>query len=52
MSCKCASISKDCCMWVCSITGDQCMYMIPNSKQCAKDYGEGPDANNESEGDK
>lgn len=31
-------------MWECTITGDQCLYMPPNSKACAEVYGEGPDA--------
>ena len=44
MSCKCAKISDEYCGWECTISGDQCMYMPPNSKRCAKEYGEGPDA--------
>lgn len=28
----------------CSVTGDRCMFLTPNSKNCAEIYGEGPDA--------
>lgn len=28
----------------CSITGDRCMFFVPDSKACAEMYGEGPDA--------
>lgn len=31
----------------CSVTGDGCMFLIPNSKACAETFGEGPDANME-----
>ena len=44
MGCKCAKISDEYCGWECTISGDQCMYMPPNSKRCAEEYGEGPDA--------
>lgn len=37
----------------CQVTGDNCMFMIPNSKACAEMFGEGPDAEDfEGEGDK
>lgn len=42
MSCKCASFDLDE-GWKCSISGDRCIYMFPDSKRCADDYGEGPD---------
>ncbi len=45
MSCNCASFDPDDCRWTCSVTGDGCVYMIPNSQRCAEEYGEGPDAN-------
>lgn len=35
--------------WECPITEGACMFMTPDSKRCAKEFGEGPDANNESE---
>ena len=44
MSCKCATLDEDTGRYECSVSGDQCMYLFPDSKQCAKDYGEGPDA--------
>lgn len=43
MSCKCAEYDQDTGRYQCSVSGDQCMYLIPNSKACAEDYGEGPD---------
>ncbi len=34
------------------VTGDDCMFMFPDSKACAEMYGEGPDADDsEDEGD-
>lgn len=30
--------------WACDITGDACMFLVPDSKACAEQYGEGPDA--------
>lgn len=27
----------------CEITGDACMFLLPDSKACAEKYGEGPD---------
>lgn len=44
MSCKCATYDPDEGRYTCSVSGDGCMYMIPNSKRCAEKYGEGPDA--------
>lgn len=44
MSCECAKFSIDE-GYICTITDSRCVYFIPSSKQCAKDYGEGPDAN-------
>lgn len=46
MSCKCSSWDMDE-GYKCSITGDRCVFMIPNSKRCAELYGEGPDVENE-----
>lgn len=43
MSCKCATFQPDEGRWSCSVSGDGCMYLIPNSKKCAEQYGEGPD---------
>lgn len=43
MSCKCASFDSDE-GWKCSVSGDRCLFMIPDSKICAEKYGEGPDA--------
>lgn len=41
--CKCARYDSEDGRWTCSVSGDGCMYMIPDSKSCAADYGEGPD---------
>ena len=35
--------------YYCEVSGDQCMYYIPDSKRCAEEYGEGPDAVAEAE---
>lgn len=29
--------------FVCTITGGACMFLYPNSKECMKEFGEGPD---------
>lgn len=47
MSCKCATYNRDSGRFDCSVSGSECMYLIPSSKRCATEYGEGPDANSE-----
>ncbi len=49
MSCKAAKFDPDEGRYYCEVSGDQCMYYIPNSKKCAEEYGEGPDAGKEEE---
>jgi len=44
MSCKCATFDPDDGRYECSVSGSGCMYLTPDSKRCAKEYGEGPDA--------
>lgn len=44
MSCKCATPTDQYNGWECEVTGGACVYMRPNSKACAEDFGEGPDA--------
>ena len=44
MSCKCATFDSEDGRYTCSVSGDGCMFMIPNSKLCAEMYEEGPDA--------
>lgn len=44
MSCECAHYDEDEGRYYCDVSGDQCMYFIPDSKACAEDYVEGPDA--------
>ena len=46
MRCTCAIATDQYHGWECSITGDECMFLVPNSKRCAEMYDEGPDANN------
>lgn len=47
MGCKCAIRTDEYHGWGCTITGGACMYFIPNSKACAKDYGEGSNVKKE-----
>lgn len=47
MSCKCAKYDLDDGRYKCSVSGDGCMYLIPDSKICAEEWGEGPDTNDE-----
>lgn len=49
MSCKCAKPTDEWHGWECEISGGACMYLVPDSKRCAAEYGEGPDANIESD---
>lgn len=53
MGCKCAKPTDEFHGWACEITGGECMFLFPDSKQCAKVYGEGPNAEppKECEGD-
>jgi hypothetical protein len=44
MSCKCARYDGEDGRWQCSVSGDGCMFLIPDSKACAERYGEGPDS--------
>lgn len=49
MSCKAASYEYEEGRYYCEVSGDQCVFMRPNSKVCAEVFGEGPDANKEDE---
>lgn len=40
--CTCAKYDKDTGRYDCSVSGDECMFMMPNAVACAKKYGEGP----------
>lgn len=42
--CKCAIRTDEYHGWECSITEGACMFLNPDSKACAEQYGEGPDA--------
>ncbi|BCK01429.1 hypothetical protein [Anaerocolumna chitinilytica] len=49
MSCRCAIETDEYHGWECTISGGACMYLTPNEKQCAIDYGEGPCADDREE---
>lgn len=44
VACKCAYHTDEYSGWGCTVTDGACMFLIPNSKLCAEEYGEGPDA--------
>lgn len=43
MSCKASRFDPDEGRYYCDISGDQCMYLIPSSKKCMEEYGDGAD---------
>lgn len=49
MVCKCAKPTDEWHGWECSITEGACMFLFPDSKTCAAEYGEGPDVDNDGE---
>lgn len=42
MICTAANYDADSGRWQCSVSGEGCIYFIPDSKRCAEEYGEGP----------
>lgn len=44
MGCKYAAESGQYHGWECTVTGGECAFLTPNSRLCADEYGEGPDA--------
>lgn len=42
MSCACAKFDSEDCIWECSVSGDRCVFFIPNARKCAVKFGEGP----------
>lgn len=40
MGCKNAKINDEG-RYDCKVSGDECIYLIPNGEQCKKDYGHG-----------
>lgn len=44
MGCECAEYDEDLGRYQCEVSGSECLYFIPDSKACARDYGEGPDS--------
>lgn len=51
MSCVCARPNNEHKGYDCSLTGDECRFSNPDSKQCAKKYNDGPEANNNQQED-
>lgn len=50
MTCKAsAGYDPDTNRYRCRVTGDECVFLRPDSKACAELYGEGPDAEDEGE---
>lgn len=47
MACKCAKVTDEWHGWECTVSGGECMYLMPDSKRCAEEFGEGPDATDE-----
>lgn len=46
MACKYAKMDPELCRYMCNITGDQCVYFIPNEKKCMEEFeGEGEEEN-------
>lgn len=45
MACKYAKRTDQYHGWECTVTEGSCMFIIPDSKRCAEEYDEGPDAN-------
>lgn len=43
MACKAARPTDEFHGWECTITEGACMFLVPDSKACAEQYGEGPD---------
>lgn len=36
-NCSCSYFDSDTCRWQCLVTGNECIYIIPNSDQCKND---------------
>lgn len=51
MGCRAATFDDDIGRFQCDVSGSECMYLFPDSKRCAEDYGEGPDAVSEEDTD-
>ena len=49
MACKAANYDCEDGRYACSVSGDGCVFLIPDSKSCAKLYGEGPDAQDDAD---
>lgn len=47
--CKAAYVTDEWHGYGCEITEGECMFLYPDSKECAEHYGEGPDAAGEEE---
>jgi hypothetical protein len=40
--CKCAKPDGNG-RYICDVSGDDCVYFVPDSQRCAEEWGEGPD---------
>ncbi|WP_171903756.1 hypothetical protein [Cellulosilyticum sp. I15G10I2] len=49
MACRSAKFDEDSGRYDCSVTGDGCVFLVPNSKACVEMYGEGPEAEDDGE---
>lgn len=49
MDCKYAINTDEYHGWECSVMEGPCMFLYPNSKRCAEEYGEGPDMEDDEE---
>nr|DAE03093.1 MAG TPA: hypothetical protein [Siphoviridae sp. ct2QJ10] len=47
--CKWAERTDEYHGWKCPVTDGACMFLCPDSKACAEEYGEGPDSVEENE---
>lgn len=47
MACKCAKRTDEYHGYECEITEGPCVFLVPDSKRCEKEYGEGPDTEEE-----
>lgn len=43
-ACTCANYDSELGRFCCSVSGGECVFLMPNSKSCAESYDEGPEA--------
>lgn len=52
MGCSCSEFDPDLGRYCCSVSGDLCMYLVPNAERCAEEFGEGPEAKDDESSDR